>query len=150
MYPKEIKNRLFRIIEGSVYDACRSHPEWLVDNRLIKSITKRATGTLYAEMCRASARPSGGVSEVESMDNKGCNVDSRVDGNGNGRHRLRRKGGRIIKRSPFLRKEYKILFKNMSMLAADARKENRPEKLEGIIECLRLLKSEMEKNECLI
>jgi hypothetical protein len=62
---------LMRMVEGAVRDAVSCHPEWSFDERLVKSIAKRAAGTIsgqWSELLAASTaradRPSdlgGGV-----------------------------------------------------------------------------------------
>jgi hypothetical protein len=41
--------KVFRIIEGAIYDAINGHPNWIIDKRFIKSVSKRAVGTLTSQ-----------------------------------------------------------------------------------------------------
>jgi hypothetical protein len=52
---------VMRMIEGSIRDAVNAHPDWNFDPRFVKSIAKRATGTLtsqWGDVLALSARKS--------------------------------------------------------------------------------------------
>lgn len=54
---------MLRIIEGAVKNAADAHPEFVLTDRIARSIAKRATGTLTAHLGQAlAAKPPGPLS----------------------------------------------------------------------------------------
>jgi hypothetical protein len=55
-------DRLWRVVEGAVRDALRSHPDYVPVKRkraAVNSITKRVVGSVSASLLRAAPRIAG-------------------------------------------------------------------------------------------
>lgn len=126
--------RLLRIVAGSCRDAANSHPKWQFDERFVTSIAKRAVGTLTAEWPSVLAVPL--VVRSESDGRARAKSASRLGGEDQ-----RRAGGTSYSgwRSPLAR-----LHKAVGLKAGEARRAGQTERLEALIEVLRMLAAAIE------
>lgn len=114
--------RIMRIIMGAVKNAVDAHPEWgTLDTRLPASIAKRATGTLTAQWPEVlAAKPS---------DQPGASGKHRAGARLVGRERG---APSLVRRSPSLKVQ-------IGMMAREARREGKQERLEALVDVLRMI-----------
>lgn len=129
--------RVFNIVEGAVYNARDSHPNWPLDHRFVKSIAKRAAGTLTATWPEVLAAPT------KPSDQPGAGYGIRVPGGGISDATTRSRRGRV---TPVLARSLKRLHVKVGVLAAQARYAGQSERYNALVDALRLVRLEIDEN----
>ena len=122
--------RILRIIEGAVKNAADAHPTIEVPPRFARSVAKRAAGTLSAQWPEVLA--------VNLSLSKTANGETSSSPSLVGRSQLVMATGRrapqTARRSPL-----STIIKQLSNMAGAARKAGQTERLEALIDALRII-----------
>jgi len=139
--------RLFRIIAGAVRNVADHHPELNITRYTVRSIAKRAVGTLTAQMPDVLAGLPAYPSRKEALTivikaspaSHSLKARDRFDTDTS-----KRRGMRQTSSHPPLRK----IIRELSFKAGQARRNNNTEALAAYVTTLRLLVPKKEKVQC--
>lgn len=124
--------KIFRAVEGAVYNTACGHPKWKLTSEMARSIAKRATGTLTAnwpDVLAAHAKPSDPAN------------DPTLGGHWPPRRHGRHNGGRKkrVRRPTTMHPHFRSLWKKLGIMAGKAKREGKTEREEALVEVLRLI-----------
>lgn len=123
------QNRIYRAVHGAACNVAHAHPDWKVTQQIARSIAKRATGTLTAgwpEVLAARSMPSDRRRvTLSSPPSRGPSL------------RL------LGRRSPL-----PALWKQLSRMVWQAKRDGKTERVETLIEILKIIAAmQIEKNK---
>jgi hypothetical protein len=139
---------VLRMIEGAVRNAAHAHPGRPIDDRMARSIAKRAAGTLTSQWGHVLAAP-----RVRSEGDAGHPVRQFAAGTGQLRTRTRRNGSYQVSisrgasqqgpwRTPLI-----LLHKAIAAQVSPARRAGRDERASALIDVLRTLGAMIEADQ---
>lgn len=131
------QRRVLRAVEGAVFNAHHAHPEWAFDQRLARSIAKRAAGTLTAQWSVLASAGASDMPEGTGTKPSGAAAVSREQPPTHGLSVLGRRGrgsSRLIRRSPLRR-----LWGTISHITGEAKRAGQTERAQALIDVLRLI-----------
>lgn len=129
--PPPTQGQLFDLISGAVFNVIDHHPEYGIDPRAAQSIAKRAAGAILARW------PELLTAQVPSDRSDETSIRSR---------QTTRRGEANISASSRRRRQvrkgassFKFLHNRLGNMAGEARKADQQERLQAIIEILRVI-----------
>jgi len=126
--------QVMRMVEGACRNAMHAHPEMRIPERFARSVAKRAAGTLTSAWGSVLAAPAVRQAGGETLGASPCPGSHEMQDAG------RRGAAKVVRRTPLLK-----LRRCIGEMAGDARRADRSERLEALVEVLRLIAAEADR-----
>lgn len=133
------QKRMFRIIEGAIKNAADAHPG-KIDISIARSVSKRAVGTLSAQFAEVLA-----AREIEcppEMADDRKIIDLRQPSIAHSAKQSKRGSPQVVWRSPL-----RYIWKELSWRVGEAKRQGKQERVEALVEALRIVSGRMERNK---